>query len=89
MVNGDFCAHGYALDPWNRTFNISTWNEMKEVIREDMKMIRKYYNNTDLLPTIGNNDVVIHNNVPSDNQTADIYYSELYQIWFNESTNFT
>ena len=58
---------------------------MKETIRRDMEILRKYYRHTVLLPSIGNNDVIVHNNIPCHNVTADIYYPELFDIWFNES----
>ena len=63
---------------------MNTWGQIKATIRKDMDIMRKHYPNTDLLPSIGNNDVIVHNNLPCDNGTANVYYPELYEIWFNE-----
>ena len=37
-----------------------------------------------LLPTIGNNDVMIHNAVPCNEEDSELYYKELFEIWFPE-----
>ena len=47
-----------------------------------MEIIRKHYPGKPLLPSIGNNDVIVHNNVPCDEIISDTYYSELFDIWF-------
>ena len=87
-MNGDFVGHGIALEPRDGPFDKDkvspTWNKMKTIFREDYKTIRKYYPNTDFLPTIGNNDVFVHNNVPCNQDLATMYYEELYDVWFNE-----
>ena len=87
LLNGDFVSHGVALgrsDSHDNQTLTATWELMKGTIREDMDLMRRYYPNTDFLPSIGNNDVIVHNNLPCNNATADVYYPELFDIWFNE-----
>ncbi len=57
---------------------------MKQIISKDMEMIRQECPEAALLPSIGNNDVVVHNQVPCDSKIAEKYYSELFEIWFPE-----
>ena len=81
IINGDFVEHGIALN--NSTGNFKeTWAKMKEIITNDMNMIRSEFPDASLLPSIGNNDVVVHNQVPCDSETSKEYYSELFDIWF-------
>ena len=61
-----------------------TWTNLKEIITADMTNLRNKFPNKILLPTIGNNDVIVHNSVPCTDEMAELYYSELFNIWFNK-----
>ena len=36
----------------------------------------------DVFPVIGNNDAAIHDQMPCDDDMAQIYFSELFDLWF-------
>jgi hypothetical protein len=55
---------------------------MKSDMQTIFDNVRKRFKNVPLLPSVGNNDVVVHNNVPCDDINANIYYSDLFGIWF-------
>ena len=57
LINGDFIKHGVALpqDKYN-----DTWVHVKAIISEDMQILRTQFPDTLILPTIGNNDVIVH-----------------------------
>ena len=65
ILDGDFIAHGHAGGA-NITDEekVAVWSDIKNILNEDMTMLRAKFPNTTLLPTIGNNDVMIHNSVP-------------------------
>ena len=48
---------------------------MKVIMNENMRIIRRDLPGADLLPTIGNNDVFLHNKVPCDELDSSMYYS--------------
>ena len=54
-----------------------------------MGTIRETYPDTDILPSVGNNDVYVHNNVPCYNDTSEWYYSELFNAWFGDGKNYS
>ena len=60
IINGDFVEHGIALSNSTGDYK-KAWGKMKEIISKDMQMIRKEFPEASLLPSIGNNDVVVHN----------------------------
>ena len=47
-----------------------------------MNTTRERYPNIPILPSIGNNDVIEHDQVPCNDEIASFYYSELFDIWF-------
>lgn len=57
ILNGDFLAHHMTTD--------KTADEalaiIKEIMSEDMAMMRSKFPNVPILPSIGNNDVIDHN----------------------------
>lgn len=81
LINGDFVEHNIALDRYNRSQINKTWSLMKEIISDDMQMLRAEFGQVPLLPSIGNNDVIIHDKAPC-MEIADQYYEELFDIWF-------
>ena len=59
---------------------------MKEIIKTNFDIIRSYYSqNTALLPSIGNNDIVFHDALPCTIQANQLYYEELFDILFPEN----
>lgn len=86
VLNGDFIAHNHAGNK-NMTLEEKneTWTSLKEIIGTDMQALRNKFPGKVLLPTIGNNDVIVHNSVPCNEDVADMYYTELYDIWFPKS----
>ena len=56
---------------------------MKEIIKKNFDIIRSYYsNNTALLPSIGNNDILFHDSLPCTIEANQLYYVELFDILF-------
>lgn len=47
-----------------------------------MDAVRTKFPDKILLPTIGNNDVIVHNQVPCNEDVAELYYLDLFDIWF-------
>jgi len=54
-----------------------------------MDKVRETYPDTDILPTIGNNDVYVHNQVPCYNDTNEWYYGELFEAWFGDGSTYS
>jgi endopolyphosphatase len=46
------------------------------------QMARKYLPGIPLLPTIGNNDVLIHDQAPDGPDQSKILYEYLFKVWF-------
>ena len=82
LINGDFVKHGVAQNTQESSTIKQTWVKLKQSIKANMDIVRKNFPKTDLLPTIGNNDVIVHDNVPCTDEVANKYYSELFEIWF-------
>ena len=59
LVNGDMVAHGYALDNSSSPNKNETWQEIKQIIAQTLGTLRSN-SKADILPSIGNNDVVVH-----------------------------
>lgn len=80
IIDGDFIAHGYTLNNPNATIEEqnNTWVELKKILTQDMDMLRTRFPGKTLLPTIGNNDVIIHNQMPCNEDEAMIYFKELF-----------
>lgn len=89
LMNGDFVAHGVS----KFTLNVSpsqiadTWRNLKVALSENIKILRKSFPDTEIFPTIGNNDVIVHDNVPCSDDMAEMYYGELFDIWFPEDNS--
>jgi hypothetical protein len=45
-------------------------------------MVRAAFPDKLVLPTIGNNDVIVHDQMPCTDQEAETYFGELFDIWF-------
>ena len=55
---------------------------MKDDMQNVFNTVRSKVQVSALLPSIGNNDVVVHNNVPCDDSFAQQYYTDIFNIWF-------
>lgn len=66
ILNGDFIAHGVTLTDRNASQEqkLAKWEEMKVVLSTAMREIRTKLIGVDILPSIGNNDVIVHYQVP-------------------------
>lgn len=82
IVNGDFVEHGVAMYILDNDHMEETWAEMKRIMTISMEKLRKNFEGSAILPTIGNNDVIVHNQVPCNEELADRYYKELFEVWF-------
>lgn len=53
-----------------------------------LSIMREYFPNAAILPSLGNNDVVLHNQVPCHGSEFNIrYYKELHELWFPSNYN--
>jgi len=85
IVNGDFPKHGDALEGTFAASDIApAWETIKDTIDQNMKTLRKSFPGKLILPTIGNNDVIVHNQMPCTQGEHDKYFSELFDVWFAE-----
>ena len=67
IMNGDFSAHGTSLkhkEDITEDGIQEAWTKMKRLMSKSLGDVRKEFPGIAVLPTIGNNDVVIHNKVP-------------------------
>ena len=80
MLNGDYVAHGVAAYP-NQKPN---FDKLKEILSGVFTPIREKFGSIPIVPTIGNNDPVWHNQFPSDKDLSEEYYEFLYDLWFNK-----
>ena len=67
IVNGDIVGHDHAAESTdNQTVVDQKWNATKDIMNTSFGVIRQQFPDKIILPTIGNNDVKIHNQVPCD-----------------------
>jgi hypothetical protein len=82
ILNGDFVRHDIAL-PDQSGDKEAVWAYIKEAMTTGLDVLRtKTKGKVDILPSIGNNDVIVHNQVPCTPEEATRYYSELFEVWF-------
>jgi len=60
LINGDFVEHGVALPKYEDDQRNKTWQTIKQIVKQNMDIIRTALPGKDILPTIGNNDVIVH-----------------------------
>lgn len=89
IVNGDFSAHGVSLKTKHgyptRDKMLVSWSKMKKLMSNSLKVMKENFPNAAILPSLGNNDVVLHNEVPcSGTQFKNKFYKEFYEVWFPE-----
>mmetsp|Transcript_23993 Transcript_23993/g.36854 ORF Transcript_23993/g.36854 Transcript_23993/m.36854 type:complete len:121 (+) Transcript_23993:606-968(+) len=83
LINGDFVAHGIPVEDPSAPNKNATWDIMKKVITQGMDIVRNR-SQADIFPSLGNNDVVVHYQVPCQLENKETYYSELFDVWFPE-----
>lgn len=85
IMNGDFVAHFRALKAQPSTFEAykAQQQEHLNITKTAFDAIRRRLGpNVPLLPTIGNNDVPVHNQMPCDQQQHDLYFKDLFDLFF-------
>ena len=83
LMNGDFIRHGVALH--NETGDKdAAWSTIKQIMKDDLDIVRSKFPGTHILPAIGNNDVIVHDSMPCSDSDAEMYFSGLFDIWFPE-----
>lgn len=82
FMNGDFISHGVALPDEEPAKYPQVWSFMKMNMNLTINEVRKRYPGIDILPSIGNNDVMVHDNVPCIIQWQHRYYDQLFDLWF-------
>jgi hypothetical protein len=48
------------------------------------QQIRKHYPDKLILYNIGNNDEIVHNQMECNDTTSNMYFSDLYDLWFGD-----
>lgn len=75
---GDQCRHGLASR--NTTEPNPNWQTMLDTFTEVMAEITEAFPNIPILPVIGNNDVVYHDQAPTAAE-APQYYNDMWNVW--------
>ena len=81
LLIGDMCRHGLAADVGATENN---WEMMKYTMREALKAIVAAFPDVPIVPVIGNNDVVYHDQAPLPGNDHTQYYSDTWSIFFKE-----
>ena len=79
LLTGDFVVHGLA----SKVPGVHHWEEMKPILRQVIQRVVKAFPDVPIISNIGNNDVLYHYQTPTDD-IKEMYYGELYNIWFSE-----
>ena len=85
IMNGDFVGHYRALKSEPESIEVYT-NQVNKHLAITKAAFDKIRANlgpgAPLLPSIGNNDVPVHNLVPCNEQQHDVYYKGLFDVFF-------
>jgi len=81
LLIGDLCKHGLAVDVGATENN---WELMKYTMREALKAMVAAFPDVPIIPVIGNNDVIYHDQAPNSGVEHTEYYSDLWSIFFEE-----
>lgn len=84
LLIGDLCRHGMAADE-GVPVEDTEWEAMKETMIEAITAIKTAFPTVPILPVIGNNDVMYHDQAPNDEIKAS-YYDDLWEIMFKNVT---
>ena len=82
IVPGDLVAHGVPFDPNNASAG-GDYELLKETQRQIAERFHKYFPDTLLIPTLGNNDGKYHYQ-GIDPELKEDYYGTFFQHWFSE-----
>ena len=78
LLIGDLCKHGLAVAIDTSPNN---WELMKYTMKEAISAIETAFPSIPILPVIGNNDVIYHDQAPS-LLIKDMYYEQLWELMF-------
>jgi Icc-related predicted phosphoesterase len=79
MIAGDFVVHGLS----NSDPNFGNWPEMKRVIKAIIDSVIAKFPGVPIIPSIGNNDVLNHYQAPKNQSQKELFYGDLFNIWFS------
>ena len=79
LVSGDNVAHGINVERGEGTEE--DYEAVKDNIATTAAIVRKYFSDTIVLNTLGNNDAQYHNQAPDEDIKSD-FYSFLFDQWF-------
>ena len=83
IVNGDFIGHKRAPNAnATRDEKFNKWNENRNIMNDALNKVRARANGKPVLPSVGNNDVMAHDQVACDDEEKNKYYRELFDTWF-------
>jgi hypothetical protein len=83
-MNGDFIGHDISSEKSTQE-NIALYNwkvRQTKVFRSAFDIIRSEFPTTLILPSIGNNDGIYHNQPPCGELQREHFYQDLLDIWF-------
>lgn len=60
---------------------------MKQIIKSNFVSLQANIPDTLILPSIGNNDVIVHNNMECDDSLYNMYFNDLFNVWFEPQRN--
>ena len=63
----------------------TNWEIMKLTMIEVITSIKTAFPTVPILPVVGNNDVIYHDQAPNDD-VKSMYYDDLWEIWFKNVT---
>jgi hypothetical protein len=66
---------------------LKNWEVVEGIIKSEIGLLRERFPSQLFLPTIGNNDVMYHNQMPANQTYSDIYYGGLFDSWFGDSVD--
>ena len=89
LLNGDFVKHKVALSPDQNATDQQmnqTWETIKSNMKITLDLMRRKFPELPILPVIGNNDVIVHDQMPCSAEWKERYFSELFELWFPKNS---
>ena len=78
LIGGDFVVHGLS----NSDPNFGNWPIMKDVLRAVINSVQTKFPGVPIISAIGNNDVLNHYQAPGNESQKELFYGDLFDIWF-------
>lgn len=79
FVTGDFFRHGLSVrDPAH-----NNWGKMKVILSDQYRYMTSTFPNSTIISTEGNNDAIEYYQVPGDEAMKQLYYGDLFHVWFS------